>query len=285
MTETRMYPENVVYTDVIKSVILPEIEKKYDITILLAVESGSRMWGFASPDSDYDVRFIYRRNRITDYFSVASIPDTIEWADTTFPLADCCGWDITKTIQLMGRGNASVIEWLQSPIVYAKNTDEYTLLRMLQIQLLASQYIKTKIVYHYSSLLNNAVTVSKNQCDDPNKFLLKKFLYAARAALMVDYMKDQCQSTDDFYQDLPPVVMTDLLGKKSDAFRESIDVLIDLKRHSLEKKGIINPEDFPYVYDLIEHFNNRKLDLPKTSRGGRLATECDLVLHTLLPRN
>ena len=40
---------------------LDAIEKKYDVKILLAVESGSRAWGFASPDSDYDVRFILHR--------------------------------------------------------------------------------------------------------------------------------------------------------------------------------------------------------------------------------
>jgi predicted nucleotidyltransferase len=38
---------------------LKEIEEKENIKILHCVESGSRAWGFASPDSDYDVRFIY----------------------------------------------------------------------------------------------------------------------------------------------------------------------------------------------------------------------------------
>lgn len=41
---------------------LAKIEKAENIRILHCVESGSRAWGFASPDSDYDVRFIYIRN-------------------------------------------------------------------------------------------------------------------------------------------------------------------------------------------------------------------------------
>ncbi|MBR4880800.1 MAG: nucleotidyltransferase domain-containing protein, partial [Clostridia bacterium] len=40
---------------------LKEIEEKENIRILHCIESGSRAWGFASPDSDYDVRFIYVR--------------------------------------------------------------------------------------------------------------------------------------------------------------------------------------------------------------------------------
>ena len=37
---------------------LAEIERDYDVTVLWAIESGSRAWGFESPDSDFDVRFI-----------------------------------------------------------------------------------------------------------------------------------------------------------------------------------------------------------------------------------
>jgi predicted nucleotidyltransferase len=38
---------------------LKAIESRYDVKVLLAVESGSRAWGFATKDSDYDVRFVY----------------------------------------------------------------------------------------------------------------------------------------------------------------------------------------------------------------------------------
>ena len=51
---------------------LRRIEEAENIKILLAVESGSRAWGFASPDSDYDVRFIYIR-RLEDYLRLDTI--------------------------------------------------------------------------------------------------------------------------------------------------------------------------------------------------------------------
>lgn len=57
---------------------LKEIEEKEDVKIIMAVESGSRAWGFASPDSDYDVRFVYIR-RLEDYLRLENIKDVIEW--------------------------------------------------------------------------------------------------------------------------------------------------------------------------------------------------------------
>lgn len=76
---------------------LNEIEKKENIKILLAIESGSRAWGFASPDSDYDVRFIYVRDK-KDYLRINEVRDVIEWQlDETL---DINGWDIKKALQL-----------------------------------------------------------------------------------------------------------------------------------------------------------------------------------------
>lgn len=57
---------------------LKDIEKKEDVTILYAVESGSRAWGFESQDSDYDVRFIYVRKE-KDYLSLFPKKDVIEY--------------------------------------------------------------------------------------------------------------------------------------------------------------------------------------------------------------
>ena len=99
---------------------LKEIEEKEKIKILHCVESGSRAWGFASPDSDYDVRFIYARPK--DYYlRLDKIRDVIECQlDDTF---DINGWDISKALSLLHKSNPTLFEWNSSPIVY-KTTDE-----------------------------------------------------------------------------------------------------------------------------------------------------------------
>jgi uncharacterized protein len=95
---------------------LADIVARDKVAILLAVESGSRAWGFPSPDSDYDCRFIYAR-RPADYLQLDLPRDVIE-----LPLGavlDINGWDILKALRLLLKGNAVVIEWLTSPHVYA----------------------------------------------------------------------------------------------------------------------------------------------------------------------
>ncbi len=94
---------------------LEAIACEHDVTILFAVESGSRAWGFPSPDSDYDCRFVFVRPEDA-YLSPWQHRDVIET-----PLEgdlDVNGWDLAKAIRLMARGNAVIIEWLMSPLVY-----------------------------------------------------------------------------------------------------------------------------------------------------------------------
>ena len=94
---------------------LAEIENKENVRIIMAVESGSRSWGFASPDSDYDVRFVYVR-KLEDYLKLDKTRDVIEWQlDDTL---DISGWDLKKALQLMHESNPSIFEWCASPIVY-----------------------------------------------------------------------------------------------------------------------------------------------------------------------
>ena len=69
------------YKENIEELILSkirEIEEKENIKVIHAIESGSRAWGFASPDSDYDVRFIYVRNK-NFYLSLRENKDFIDW--------------------------------------------------------------------------------------------------------------------------------------------------------------------------------------------------------------
>ncbi len=85
-----------------------------DVRILYAAESGSRAWGFASPDSDYDIRFIFARP-VTAYLGITPLDDTIEIMDGEL---DFAGWDIRKTVALLQKGNVAALEWLASPTVY-----------------------------------------------------------------------------------------------------------------------------------------------------------------------
>lgn len=94
---------------------LNQIETREGCRVLLAVESGSRAWGFASPDSDYDVRFLYIRPREA-YLRLEGIRDVIELP--VGPVLDINGWDMAKALRLLHKSNPTLLEWLASPIVY-----------------------------------------------------------------------------------------------------------------------------------------------------------------------
>ncbi|RYE38253.1 MAG: nucleotidyltransferase domain-containing protein, partial [Sphingobacteriales bacterium] len=94
---------------------LIEIATDNQLKILYSLESGSRGWQFASPDSDYDVRFIYIKP-LNYYLSVANHPDQISFAITDE--LDIYGWDLRKVLQLIRKSNTTPFEWLQSPIIY-----------------------------------------------------------------------------------------------------------------------------------------------------------------------
>ena len=93
---------------------LDEIEQTHNVRILYAAESGSRAWGFASPDSDYDIRFIFV-HPATAYLGITPLDDSINIMDGDL---DFSGWDIRKTFALLQNGNVAALEWLASPTVY-----------------------------------------------------------------------------------------------------------------------------------------------------------------------
>jgi predicted nucleotidyltransferase len=94
---------------------LDRVERAHRVSVRLAIESGSRAWGFPSPDSDYDCRFVYVAH-LNTYVSPWRTRDVIE--TPLIGLLDVNGWDLTKALRLLVKGNAVLIEWLMSPIVY-----------------------------------------------------------------------------------------------------------------------------------------------------------------------
>ena len=83
--------------------IFKEIEERKKIKILYACETGSRAWGFPSPDSDYDVRFIYMHERDW-YLSLNDRDDTVETMQGDL---DITGWDLKKSLVLLKKSNES----------------------------------------------------------------------------------------------------------------------------------------------------------------------------------
>lgn len=120
------------------------IERIHHVRILYACESGSRAWGFASQDSDYDVRFIYMHDTAW-YLRLGETRDVIEWA--LDEVLDINGWDLSKALRLMRASNPTVVEWLNSPIVY-RERDEFTSVR----NLVDSAFSPRPIIYHYLNM-------------------------------------------------------------------------------------------------------------------------------------
>ncbi|WP_296354706.1 nucleotidyltransferase domain-containing protein, partial [Winogradskyella sp.] len=112
---------------------LKQIEQDKSIEILFAVESGSRAWGFASPDSDYDIRFVYKHSKDW-YLNLWEQTDTIQFL--TEDDLDGSGWDIRKALRLLAKSNASFTGWLFSPIVYRADSDFLNEIKKLQMQTL-----------------------------------------------------------------------------------------------------------------------------------------------------
>lgn len=215
---------------------LNEIEEKEGVKILHAVESGSRAWGFASPDSDYDVRFIYMRPA-QDYLRLDEPRDVIEWQ--LDEVLDINGWDLKKTLWQFARGNATLFEWNGSPIVY-RTTDEWR-----RIGETAKQYFSVKAaVGHYYGTSNS--TLNSYLRGDTVRY--KKYFYALRPLLAARYV--------EMYHEAPPVLFEDLLKiELPDDLRAAIDELLRIKKVTTE--GEHNPH-IPEIKRFIEEETERQ---------------------------
>lgn len=156
---------------------LRTIEVTQRVAIPLAIESGSRAWGFPSPDSDYDCRFIYVPH-IDDALGLFARRDVIEMPLT--PVFDINGWELRKAIKLMLKGNAVVIEWLNSPIVYQRN--EAFVLDMLALG--ETVFQRGTMANHYRRIMKGQMEGFANLADVP----LKKVFYALRSALAIRFL-------------------------------------------------------------------------------------------------
>lgn len=196
------------------------IEKEKNVRILYACESGSRAWGFASPDSDYDVRFIYAQPA-DNYLSIEERKDVIELPVNE--VLDISGWDIRKVLQLFLKSNPPLYEWMQSPIVYKEQgAFKSELLR------LAGEYFSGRAgCHHYISMARNTFEYDLQG----EQVRIKKYFYALRPALAALWIIGK--------KTVPPITFNELRVLIEDkVWNEATDDLLARKKVSDEKTTI-----------------------------------------------
>ncbi|WP_285008725.1 nucleotidyltransferase domain-containing protein [Pedobacter faecalis] len=199
---------------------LLELEQNENIKILYACESGSRAWGFASPDSDFDVRFIYTRN-IDYYLSIADSTDVLGLPVNE--VLDIGGWDIKKALKLFLKSNAPLYEWLQSPIIYRQD-----MAFVMELSSLMPVYFSPRsAANHYLSMATNTLR------DDlqAEQVKLKRYFYALRPALACLWIIEK--------QGVPPMEFKPLRALITDeVIQAHISRLSDRKKDANEKAFI-----------------------------------------------
>ncbi|MFF5791006.1 DNA polymerase beta superfamily protein [Paeniglutamicibacter sp. NPDC012692] len=182
------------------------------VAVSWAVESGSRAWGFPSPDSDYDCRFLYLRSA-NDYLGLWPLRDVIETPlDKVF---DVNGWDVAKALRLLLKGNATVVEWLTSPIVYRGDVG----FRDGLLDLASEVIDPARVGRHY-------LHVGRNQWDLESETVpLKKVFYALRPAAALRWLRTHPGSA------VAPMDLATLLreGEVPEAVMRETDELLAVK--------------------------------------------------------
>jgi len=204
---------------------LREIELQDGVSILYACETGSRAWGFPSPDSDYDVRMIYKHD-LDWYLSLSEKKDTIEFMSADGEL-DITGWDIKKCFKLMWKSNGALLERVQSPIVYRNEGNIAAILKEQAFQC----YSPIATMHHYLGMAKNSFA----EIEGKNEIKLKKLFYALRASLACKWILDKNSP--------PPIVFAEMT--------EHLPIEVKLRKHIEElivlKSGL--PESYIHTVE------------------------------------
>jgi hypothetical protein len=227
---------------------LDAIEAEEDVRLLLAVESGSRAWGFPSPDSDYDVRFVYVRD-CDWYLRLRPGRDVVE--RPILDHIDLNGWDVRKTLDLLLRSNAVIGEWIDSPIRYRPDDPVIAALRSLADDVIDAR----ALAHHYSRLGRNA---AERWLEGGDPVPVKRYFYALRPALAIRSLR--------LAPDMRPPMNLQALVVASEVPEEvaaHISALVEAKRQTNE---LANGMRMPVLDRLIRTELQSVSDVPPKSR-------------------
>lgn len=233
---------------------LTEIEKSHGIKILYSCESGSRAWGFPSPDSDYDVRFIYSRP-IEEYLTIQPKKDYL-----SFPIndeLDIYGWDISKVLQLITKSNTTPFEWLQSPVVYKEDTTFKEELSTL----CQSYFCPRSNIHHYLGIARGAMETVQGE-----EIKIKKLFYVLRPTLAALW----CVERDT----IAPMSIFPLMDLLTDDLHKKVLSLIELKSTANESYLIEIDQDIKtWIDGTFDYCMETSLQLTKKNFDSKIADE------------
>ena len=242
---------------------LKELEVKEQCRILFAAESGSRAWGFASPDSDYDIRAIYVKPEAWYWDITEKKRDTIE-AQLPEDL-DVSAWELRKALRLFNKCNPPLNEWLGSPIVYYADKEFYEKLKGF----IPRFFDPVHAGHHYLAMAENAWKT----VDSEGTITLKKLFYAQRGLL--------CAMWCAKFRSMPPTEFEKLLPAEliSDEMLRSIRELRAQKQQAGEKNAIPVPKTL-YDFYMVQREKVRQrlatfaFPLPDNAVLGELLCRC-----------
>jgi len=245
---------------------LSRLERELGLRVLLAVESGSRAWGFASPDSDYDVRFIYVHDRAW-YLTVFEARDVIE-AMLPGDL-DLSGWELRKALRLFSKCNLALNEWLGSPLVYAEVPEFTARLRSL-VPLYFNPIAAT---HHYRRMA--LASLSENLREDG--IGIKKLFYVLRPLLACRWISRTLTQ--------PPTEFAALVAAQwvTDEERAWIAGLLQQKAQAIEAQQVVLPVRWmESIQAELNHYESAAARLAAPSLPGPGAL--DALLQTWVER-
>jgi len=245
---------------------LAAIEREHAVRVLFAAESGSRAWGFASPDSDYDVRFVYVHARDW-YLRLGEPRDVIE--QMLPDDLDVSGWDLRKALRLFARSNIALYEWLGSPIVYREDPAFAAPARAL----IARHFQPAAALHHY---LGTARTTFHEHLSS-EIVRLKKVFYFLRPILACRWI-EQARTQ-------PPTTFADLVAADwVDADeRAAIAELQHRKQFASEAdREALNPALAQWMRDQLEHYTRIGPSLARRVDGN--LDELDRLMIALCDR-
>jgi len=243
--------------------LLDRVERQYGVRVVYACESGSRAWGFASPDSDYDIRFIFVRPA-PSYCSVAEGLETIDLP--LDGLLDAGGWDVRKALRLLGKSNGALVEWLHSPMVYVEAPG----FRDRWQSTARAVFSPRASVDHYRGLAKQMICGKLNA----DTVRAKDYLYALRALLAACWVAEG--------KGIPPVPFAELLPLAPSEVMAEIPMLLDHKARTGERERMARIATLDgFLLACLAEIGAKVPDLP---RGGEESDTLDRVLHAEIRR-